>query len=127
MHSFTLPAGRGVRFTATVAPGSRSLHRWAVALFAPPAEVASARLSYGSRIRGGEDHTIEVPGQEVDCQWQVWASCQTATGWETDLVEVTADTPDNLSISFRSPAEVDTAVLATECVLDFRFASAPAT
>ncbi len=126
MKSFILPAGSRIRFSATASADCTHLHRWHVEL-SPAADEEPAHAdiqSYVSQIGRGEDQRIEVVEQRIARKCLVWASHRTSRGWEPDVAQVVADTPDALTIAFVRPEDVGGFDATSECMMTFHFSHA---
>lgn len=99
MRSLDLPAGVGVRLTATARP-DRDIHLWEMRVIG----AANPLLAYRSRI-GGRDvrQVIEIPAQSVDCQLELRCRHKTNLGWADDQMSAQRDGPAVLRVEFCDP------------------------
>lgn len=119
MHSLDLPAGSGIRLTATAKAGC-GLHRWGVRVIAPGDEATSVRAAYGSAIgERDRDQRVDIPAQDVACTLQVSAHHAVADGWTTDRCSIQDDTPGELRLGFCDAARPG--ATPEDVVLSFAF------
>lgn len=105
MTTFTLPSGCNMRITASMEAEPAERHRWSIALYSLDSGVlAEAQANYGSRIGRGETQRIDAAPHASSRRCEIGSTHETREGWEPDVAEVTLDTPDDLSISFRRPS-----------------------
>ncbi|MBL8771926.1 MAG: hypothetical protein JNK30_11140 [Phenylobacterium sp.] len=98
-HAIDLPAGAGVRMTAS-ARRAFGAHRWDIRVLC--VATGEARASFGSHIGGADiDQRLEIPAQDVDCRLEVRSRhAVTGGGWADDDASIEEDTPDILELGF---------------------------
>ena len=127
MPDFALPAGCTMRITASMETAALDRHRWSVAIFAVGAgDDADAKARYGARIIGGQVQKIDTPAIEGDCICQVLSSSESGGDWLDDVVKVSTDADDALTLTFSRPSNDDEPVVGGECTLVFRVNAAVA-
>ena len=105
MHDVHVPAGSGIRLTATARP-KRGIHRWDLQLVSlDPAIAVEPRLVFGSQIGGAHLHQrLDIPPQATDCRLEVRSRHAVKGGWCDDCFTVERASPAELRLGCWSAA-----------------------